>query len=253
MELPTNILSSLVNVPQLNRLMKAFLQPVDLAPDERLPWAQSDTDQGPIAFQYWPDSISDSKSSEWSSRQIPGGSHPLYQWASGGERTLSFTAIFTTDTEPDESALAGQGGARTDAYAAMNDPYSIGRSQPLSGLEIGTRDLDLRTAVSWLRWFMYPYYTPDNGGRAYEPAKALLVMPNSGIGYDGSDYVLCVMTQCDVTYEASFPSGFPRVIEVSLGFSEVVQQAGRVQFHSRDRMAYAANVKTYLGVRTDGR
>ena len=240
-ELPTNILTSLVGVPQATRLVQAYLQPLDLAPNEQNPFAPdgaapgSVAAAGKIAFQYWPETLNDSRQSEWNPKNIPGGSHPIYQWTHGGERRISFTAVFTTDTDPGENAVD-------------IDPYERGLSQQANGLEIGVRDIDLRAVVAWLRWFTYPYYDAVGGGmaRVYEPAKCLLVMPNTSLGHNGRDYITCVMTTCDVTYEAWFPSGFPRIIEVNLEFAEVVQESLAVAFHNRRDMRRATVVGSYL-------
>jgi hypothetical protein len=101
---------------------------------------------------------------------------------------------------------------------------------------------------------MYPSYAGSSGGdslRAFEPAKVLLVMPNTNLGYDGTDYVRCVMKTCSVTYQAWFPSGFPRVIEVALEFAEVIQSSERIRFHDRNAMGRARNISSYLGRVTD--
>jgi len=255
-ELPSNILTSLTNLPHITSLARAYMQPLDMAPGENPPWNSGGGEAGnAIAFQYWPETIQDSRASEWSPKKIAGGSHPIYQWSSGGERRLSFTAMFSTDTAPEESVLGPDQGVLsldfggTSRSAGMDDPYEIQSNNPLSGIEKGSRDLDLRAVVSWLRWYTYPYYTDGNDWKAYEPPKSLLVMPNMGLGYAGYDHVTTVMTQCDVTYEACFESGFPRLIEVALEFAEVVQQGSRVQFHNRRQMGqggYVRNIGNYL-------
>lgn len=257
-ELPTNILTSLTNLPHIPELARAYLQPLDMAPDEAPPWNPGGSEAGgAIAFQYWPETIQDSRASEWSPRNIPGGSHPIYQWTHGGERRISFTAMFSTDTAPDdiylaqsaEAAAAGAAAALVPGLLTPDDPYAIQNLNPLSGLEMGTRDVDLRAVVGWLRWYTYPYYSEGDDWRAYEPAKALLVMPNMGLSYLGSDHITTVMTQCDVTYEACFENGFPRLIEVALEFAEVIQSGELVQFHNRRLMSeagYSKNIVNYL-------
>jgi len=235
MPMPDNILTSLVNVGQIDRPVDIFMQAVDLAPDEVPPWG--DANAG-IRFQYWPETLTDNRPSEWNGKGVPGGSHPIYQWAKGGERSISFTAIFTTDTKP------------RDGLLTVGDVYSSQDRSPVSGIQPGVRDVDIRMAINWLRWFTYPTYGLQDY-RAYEPAKCLIVIPNSGIGYNGSDWVLCVMAQCDVTYEEFFPSGFPRIAEVQLEFRETVQRGSRVQFHDRREMNTSAYITNYLSVRQD--
>lgn len=245
---PQNILTQAVNVSHETRLASVLIGAMDTAPGETVPWA-NDFGDAPtrdlstfdgfetarntyLGLQYWPESISDSRGSEWSPRNIPGGSHPIYQWTHGGERRISFTAVFSTDTAP------------PDETSGRDDPYAdISR---LAGIRKGTRDMDIRAAVNWLRYFTYPRYGTGADLRAYEPPKCILVMPNMGMGHDGSDYIVAVMSQCDVTYEACFPNGVPRLCEVSLEFSETVQYGNRVRFHDRANMTVSRGLASYL-------
>lgn len=225
--LPENILSQLVQTPQTKKLAQAYITPIDLAEGEEVPWAEAGGSRN-IAFQYWPESITDSRPSPWGPMDIPGGSHPLRQWSHGGDRRISFVAHFTTDTDPG------------DELALNPDPYGIlaggeGHSAVSAGLNLGIHDVDIRQMVSWLRYFTYPLYS-SNDLRVFEPPKCLLTLPNSGIAHTGLDYVLCVMEQCDVTYEASFANGMPRCIEVQLEFAETVQRSNGVRFHNRRHM-----------------
>lgn len=253
---PQNIITQALNVPHETRLAQVVIGALDLAPDETVPWQDDAADPTDLftsfgtggsgylsyktwmALQYWPESLSDNRGAEWNPRMVPGGSHPIYQWTHGGERRLSFQAIFTTDTAPPEEVSG-----REDPYADMD---------VLSGVQKGTRDLDIRAALNWLRYYTYPMYGRGADYRAFEPPKVILVFPNSGLGHDGSDYIIAVMTTCDVTYEAWFPNGVPRVVEVSLEFAEVVQHGGRVRFHDRRDMRRSQNLPSYLKPRTRG-
>jgi len=247
--IPSNVLSSLIQVPHESRMAQAYLQPVDLAPNETPPWAFTEEGSA-IAFQYWPESVQDSKGSEWNPRNIPGGSHPIYQWTHGGERRISFTAVFMTDTAPEEALLTTVDGLfEASQGRKFLSPYNLQDDVPLNGLELGKRDVDLRCVVSWLRWFTYPTYGTGQDLRVYEPPKCLLVLPRTRMGYNGEDHVTCVMTQCDVTYEAWFPSGFPRIIEVALEFAEVVQSSQQVRFHDRKNMVVAQSIQSFLALR----
>jgi|LNFM01.1.fsa_nt_gb hypothetical protein len=245
---PQNILTQALNVPHETRLASALIGAMDTAPGETVPWANdfADAPTGDLAtfdgfetarntylgLQYWPESVQDSRGSEWNPRNIPGGSHPIYQWTHGGERRISFTAMFTTDTAP------------PDETSGQDDPYAD--LSVLGGVQKGTRDMDIRAVINWLRYFTYPKYGTGADLRAYEPPKCILVFPNTGLGYDGSDYIVSVMTQCDVTYEAWFPNGVPRLCEVSLEFAEVVQFGNRVRFHDRTYMSRSRSLASYL-------
>ena len=246
--LPTSIVSSITGLQPLPRLKQVYLWAIDTADDEVVPWAngggaadfaarQSAGAKGgnnatKIALQYWPESLSDNRSSEWNPRNIPGGSHPIYQWTRGGERRLSFTAVFARDHEPDDSKTTNLGGFLKSAASAIG----LG---PQEGDP--AREPPIEAAIKWLRYFTYPLYR-EGSVRVSEPPKIMLVFPNSGLAHDGSEGLVTVMTGCDVTYEAWFPNGKPRIVEVQLEFAEVVQRDNSVRFHSRGDMIGAADV-----------
>jgi len=226
-------ITQVLSIPQEHQIAKAYLQPLDLAPNEEPPWAtvvmnelltdSLGANRGAIAFQFWPESISDGSQGGWSPKQVPGGSHPLYHWTGGEGRPISFTAVFASDTPA---------------------PHAL--DAPISGQRLGYYDLDIRVALSWLRWFRYPFY--DEGGAVYAPCKPLLVLPESKIGHDGTDYVVVAMDGCDVTYQEFWPEGQPKIVEVALSFHETVQRGGRTRFHSRADMMTSQDVVRYLSV-----
>lgn len=188
-----------------------------------------------MVFQYFPETITDTKAINYEAKAIPGGSLPLYQWTSSGERLISFEAIFTADVD-----LAGD----TAAFAKL---VSKGQSR---------RNVDLRTALLWLRRYMYPRYGDEaqlGVPLTQAPRKSVLYIPNSGIGLTSGAYssttdsilargpsqngvqvsldrVLVIMTQCDITYEAFFTSGLPRIASVQLQFAQIAQLGGEVNF-----------------------
>ena len=177
-----------------------------------------------LKFQYFPDTVQDSKAVNYSPKEIPGGSLPVYQWVSSGERMVTFTAVFTSDVDPVDVAKL--------------------RSEDVLKQEGSSRDnVDIRSAVTWLRRFVLPSY-PDNDSLSVRaPRKLLLVLPNSGIGLYGgcaggglgpaggsADSIVCLMTQCDLSIEAFFPSGAPRVATVQLSFVQIPQYNNSVHF-----------------------
>lgn len=191
-----------------------------------------------LAFQYFPDSITDSKGINYQQKEIPGASLPLYQWVSGGERLISFTAQFTTDVD-----LISVGGA-TGTAALLGTGQGI--EDRLKSAGASRRNVDIRAALAWLRRYMYPTYNNGasnavaGGGTTITqaPKKLRLVLPSSGIGHAGasaniSDSVRVIMTQCDITYDAFFPSGLPRIATVALAFAEIAQFGGFVEFPQR--------------------
>ena len=44
--------------------------------------------------------------------------------------------------------------------------------------------------------------------------------------------MVCIMTGCEVSWEAFFPSGFPRIASVQLSLAQVAQYNGQVDFPS---------------------
>jgi len=194
---------------------------------------ESDTQDGPILrFQYFPETISDSKSVNWSPKEIPGGSLPLYQWISSGERTIAFQAVFTTDMDFSTPALEVVG-----SKALWQSLQASGESP---------RNVDIRSAVLWLRRFMLPRY--GNGTQVgtpltSAPRKLQLHIPGSGIGlahggtssfHDGQDFITAVMIACEVEWLQFFPSGFPRIATVNLSFAQVAQYKGQIVFPAPD-------------------
>jgi hypothetical protein len=52
-------------------------------------------------FQYFPETIQDTRSVDYIQKNPVGSSHPLYQWVQSNARTISFTCIFSADDEPE--------------------------------------------------------------------------------------------------------------------------------------------------------
>jgi hypothetical protein len=209
-------------------------------------------------FQYYPDSISDSKAVNWAPKEVPGGSLPMYHYTGSGERNISFTAYFTTDID---HLLDGEGLVQNDIVALDRGwlptstavPQSTTRRmsslvdtlarvrERLRAASAEDRNPYVPGALLWLRRFMFPRYgeNMDLGVPITRPPhKILLHFPGAGIELLGGSRgfsapgggVLCVMTQCDITIDALFPSGNIRVASVSLSFAEVPQRGGYVIF-----------------------
>ena len=191
---------------------------------------------GPLKFQYFPETITDTKGINWSPKDIPGGSLPLYQWVSSGARTISFVAQFSTDVDcskptPQVSEVA----------ATVESPnLDISKYKRLRDQGLEDRNVDIRAAVAWLRSYMLPSYGNTNAvgvAKTTAPSKLRLSLPNSGIGLAGGshsassrDWMTCVMAGCDVTWTAFFPSGVPRLASVQLSLNQVAQYNGMVDF-----------------------
>lgn len=203
---------------------------------------------GGIGFQYFPESITDTKAVNYQTKDIPGGSLPLYQWISSGERIISFTAYFTSDVDLGATATSG----------AEGPPV---QQQTLASAGLGTRNVDVRTALLSLRKYLFPTYSTSSTSPGQPittaPQKLMLVFTGSGLGILGGfgatpdnptssyltlgggsvpaadlDGITCIMTQCDITVEQTFPSGLIRVASVQLAFAQIAQLAGVVTFPS---------------------
>lgn len=193
------------------------------------------------SFQYFPATIEDGRASNYQSKVIPGLSHPLYQWTSGGARTISFEAIFTrdrtyTDSEK-QSIIAGV----SSASAKDGGSFHIGKNDD-------DRNVDIPSAVAWLRSFMLPQYASGQGdtapgidtqglrndvpSRPHPPSKLILGLPgvriNWGVPELAGDEIFCIMTGCGVHYTGFFHDGTPRIAKVSLAFAEIIQTGGRI-------------------------
>lgn len=164
------------------------------------------------AFQYFPETVSDSKSPEWSRRTVPGGSHPLMSFVHGGERSITFPAIFTQEDNPEPIGLIS---------GLLTGSFSLSASS-LLGKKERKDTVDIAAAIAYLRQFTYPKYVND---LANPPPFVVVYLPNSGIvsAMGGGSSFVGAMTQCDVTYEAFHRNGSPRIATVQLGFVEVVQ------------------------------
>jgi len=174
-------------------------------------------------FQFFPESVSDSKGSNWVPLTIPGASHPLYQWTSGGERTISFTGVFATDTNSPDLR---------EKQLLRNSMVSATRF--LYGSE-GKYSRNIAAAIGALRWYLYPDY--DNDGKLSAPARAYLTLENSGIAGNWGDTLLVVMEACDAEIRAFFPDGTPRLASMAMRFKEVIQYPeGGIDYHARSEL-----------------
>jgi hypothetical protein len=182
-----------------------------------------------LALQYWPDTITDSRAVNWTNKAIPGGNLPIYSWVNGGDRNITFSAVFTTDIDLTKWQ-------KDAAYAARTDEQLV---QDMKRQGLTRRNIDIRSALIWLRSFTMPTYNPD--GTYLPPAKLRLTIPGSrialSVGDDGSgddpDAIIAIMTQCEITYNAFFPNGNPRIANVQLGFAQIAQKSGIVNFPGR--------------------
>jgi len=197
-----------------------------------------------LSLQYFPESISMDRAVDYATKHPIGGSHPLYQWIHGSERTLSFDAIFTAEVDAwknqDTSIVSTVEDIGNKIGSFLKNPLtsalSLGRSD-----DHGPTHVDVASAVSWLMSKTYPLYEKKMSVKP--PPKLAIYMPNSGIqtyinGLPIDDTFYCLMTRCSPKYVSFFRSGAPRVVEIGLSFVEIVQVGNKWGFVSRDTFIY---------------
>lgn len=179
------------------------------------------------AFQYFPETISDTKSPEWVRKHVPGGSHPIVTFLNGGERILSFSAVFTQDKNPEPLGLL---------QAALTGSFDLSL-ETIFGETPRKDTCDIASAIAYLRKFTYPDYAQ---GVATPPPFAIVYLPNSGIIGQAQlalDSICGAMIQCDVVYEKFHRDGSARIAVVNLSFVEVVQVGENWRFVGRSDLA----------------
>lgn len=188
----------------------SYIIPLDPDGSPDMNWARS--------FQFWPAEMSDNEAVNYATKQIPGGNLPFYQWVSGGEHIVSFVATFARDLW-----LPNSGGVV---------------------LSETKHTVDIGAALKWLRTLKNPTYI--TGDEFPNPPPLLyLVVPGTPLGQDMQDRMLCVMTQCDITYKKWFPDGTPRLAEANLAFAETIQKPGNVQFYGNEKVTSIWDRYTY--------
>jgi hypothetical protein len=183
-----------------------------------------------LRLQYFPEAIQDTRAVVYATRQVPGGSLPLYHWIAGGERTLSFSVVFSSDVD------------------LSLDTVQDYKSE-IKNLGLDIRNVDVKSGLLWLRSFMMPTYVENDEYKPLAPPKMLLRLPGSGIGvlaghttFYGTEMeaILCVMTQCDIEYRAFFSSGNPRFAVANVVVAQIPQYQGTVDFPGWDEVAKTA-------------
>jgi hypothetical protein len=177
------------------------------------------------AFQWWPETISDTMGIGWQFKQIPGGSHALAQWGSNNGRVFGMELKLTRSMRYLEDFQGAGPFGDVPLQAKLINPDAP------RNLAFNT---DIRKMVRYLRAYCYPDYDANENGIALPPVTCLINVPGLQLNEDGSDTVWAVMTACDVTYQKAFRDGKPRLATVSLSFQQVVQTANDgVRYQSR--------------------
>ncbi|MBF0554541.1 MAG: hypothetical protein HQK96_08315 [Nitrospirae bacterium] len=166
-----------------------------------------------LVFPFFPESLSDSKSVNWSNIELPGASHPIYQYVNSGERNITFTAKLLRETRPGLTTL-------------YTSPFNI----------------DINDAATFLRSCLYPKSSNNNsGGATIISAPPICKIKIGGSNFDNkSGLITCIMTQCDieVTKWWDDDNATPKVAEVSLAFAEIINVFRNVRYVFSDDLVW---------------
>lgn len=188
------------------------------------------------AFKINPSSWEDNKTSNWVPNIIPGQSDPIYQWISGGARTLSFEALVTKDSSNRLNKTANPiGQLETSALNAVGSLASnfFGVSlPPLAGLlantsQQSTNPLDISSYLDYYRSFLYATYDPTTNKVLQSPPLIALFMANSlSTGYSPlsdeihAGTIIWIMTNLGIRITKQLPSLCPMEAMVSFQFAQ---------------------------------
>jgi len=133
------------------------------------------TDIKQALFLLNPSTYEENKTSNWIPNPVPGQSHPIYQWISGGPRIVTFEALVTRDSShflrPKDSDLLGKFlntlkdsalkvvGDVASSFAGINMP-PITDLFPLDDSDAGN-NLSISNYLNYYRSLLYPTYTED--------------------------------------------------------------------------------------------
>jgi len=153
-----------------------------------------------------PNDVSDEKTINWGSIEVPGASHPVYQYGAGGERVISF-----------------------DLYID-GDRGRFGRAEPRS------MDLSIMDELMWYRSLIYP----SAYGMSYAQVAPFLVLFTFGELYNN---VPCIVKKASwkINYWVPGPRG-PKPVRatIPIQLAEVVDRS-----ITADQILSAAGLTSY--------
>lgn len=213
------------------------------------------------AFQYFPQTIDDSKSGDYVEKTVIGSSHPIYQWLHGGKRSISFDAVLTSDFTKGtgQNPLGAFGAVAETVTSFIKSPaataistLSSGGQDPYDPDGSTGKNVNIAAGISWFRSKLYPTYKGNEPVKP--PPKLLLVVEgtemSSYVGSYKTGVIPCIMSRCDVSYESFFRDGSPRVATLSLEFWETVQIGKSWSWVSRDSFKGGSGKYKYGADRT---
>jgi len=170
----------------------------------------------------WPESLSFTRSANYDSKQIPGGTGELHQWTGTTANEFSLTFKLMRDIRPRESLPI--------ITRIVVDPQSQTNQ---------AHNRDIMLDIEFLSQFVLPKYSSLDGYMLPKPPPLIMVqLEGLKIGYAaGNDYMICVAT--GITWEIiqSFPDGTPRIATVELPLKETFyDSSGNIVMHDRSNL-----------------
>ncbi len=185
-----------------------------------------------FTFQYYPVSLSEYITVEYDETIVPGGSHPIYQWVSTGEHTITMTVYLARDTV---QVLVGRAGRKLEVKDMS--------------VEEKLFNIDVADAINALKFLAYPTYsnltTIAFNLNGIAPPVCRLILPNSKLGGDKKDGIFVILKNLNIEYLAFFPDGTPRIATADLDFLEIINTP--IGFRFKDRNTELLNLfKKYI-------
>lgn len=213
-----------------------------------------------FVFQFWPQQVQDRYQVNYATKQIPGASHPLYQWTGGAGRTISFEATFVSELAeiPTDTSTTGFRARIQADTGVLGSSASSGLGNALGAalLPSSRYTVNVSAALAALQRYLYGSYhdTEAQSGITEPPRKLVLVLPGTKLGRaEGNDGVLCILMGADVTMESWFPTGELRAATVSLEFAEIIQytsgQGTKIKYIGAEKYDALARQYTFSGQR----
>jgi len=192
----------------------------------------------PLFFQFFPETIVDSRSANVSEVNIPFFSNPMPTFSSASPRIISFSADFAQEKWAVQSSQQLDAGLGNDIAFWDKHNFNVG------------------LALQALRSLTYPVAV---NGLMY-PLPLYLSLPGTRIGIDrvaGSgalinSSILCFMKSYSSTRKSFFPDGVPRIGSIQMDFQEFANLDERMTFtdFSKAYVSYAAHAQNAIYGRT---
>lgn len=154
-------------------------------------------------FQFLPERLNDSKSSDWTNKDYPGGSNPLLLFGGGGERTITMPIVWYCEDRPSDL---------------------FGRKMPITKLmEEGPWAVNAMARASFMRGLTYPRWDPV--GLVWK-CPPFCVFECPGVDLDmltPAQSLPVFLKEASIEIVSCFPDGVPRVIKQDLTMAERIQ------------------------------